>query len=101
MEAIIFGSFFVLSLAAYGFNHAAKKTEQQRQSVSNVNFIRFQRSFFLVYFMALLGDWLQGPYVYKLYRYVNPKYKLAKRINFSSMVFFLFLTAIVVTVKIK
>ncbi len=69
MEVIIFGSFFVLSLAAYGLNHAAKKTEQQRQSVSNVNFIRFQRSFFVVYFLALLGDWLQGPYVYKLYRY--------------------------------
>ena len=43
MEAIIFGSFFGLSAAAYGLNHIAKKTDQQRQSVSNVNFIRFQR----------------------------------------------------------
>lgn len=69
MEIVIFGSFFILSLAAYGLNHAAKKTETQQQSVSNVNFIRFQRSFFLVYFLALLGDWLQGPYVYRLYSY--------------------------------
>jgi hypothetical protein len=33
----------------------------------------FQRSFFLVYFLALLGDWLQGPYVYKLYAYYGFK----------------------------
>ena len=69
MEIIVFGSFFVLSLIALVFNHLAKKTEQQRQSVSNLNFIKFQRSFFLVFFLALLGDWLQGPYVYKLYNY--------------------------------
>ena len=69
MEIIIFGSFFVLSLIALAFNHLAKRTEQQRQSVSNLNFIKFQRSFFFVFFLALLGDWLQGPYVYKLYNY--------------------------------
>ena len=33
----------------------------------------FQRSFYLVYFSALLGDWLQGPYVYKLYAYYGFK----------------------------
>ena len=44
----------------------AKKTAQQQSSVSNANFIKFQRSFFLVYFLALLGDWLQGPYVYRV-----------------------------------
>ena len=43
MEIIIFGSFFVLSLIALAFNHLAKRTEQQRQSVSNLNFIKFQR----------------------------------------------------------
>lgn len=69
IEMIVFGSFFLLSAAAFVSNQLAKRTEQQRQSVSNVNFIRFQRSFFLVYFLALLGDWLQGPYVYRLYNY--------------------------------
>ena len=33
----------------------------------------FQKSFFLVYFLALLGDWLQGPYVYKLYAFYGFK----------------------------
>ena len=69
MEIVVFGSFFVLSFIAFVFNHLAKKTDQQRQSVSNLNFIKFQRSFFFVFFLALLGDWLQGPYVYKLYNY--------------------------------
>ncbi|UYV66610.1 MFSD5 [Cordylochernes scorpioides] len=31
------------------------------------HFLRFQRTYFLVYFLALFADWLQGPYVYKLY----------------------------------
>ena len=60
MEVVIFGSFFGLSATALSLNHMAKRTEQQRQSVSNANFIKFQRSFFMVYFLALLGDWLQG-----------------------------------------
>ena len=45
----------------------SKRTDQQKSSVSNANFIKFQRSFFLVYFLALLGDWLQGPYVYRVW----------------------------------
>ena len=65
----MFGSFLVLSLVAFGLHSAAKSTDQQKKSVSNANFIKFQRSFFLVYFLALFGDWLQGPYVYKLYSY--------------------------------
>ena len=36
-------------------------------------FSSFQKSFFLVYFLALLGDWLQGPYVYKLYAFYGFK----------------------------
>ena len=69
MEMIVFGSFLVLSLVAFACQQAAKATDQQKKSVSNANFIKFQRSFFLVYFLALFGDWLQGPYVYRLYNY--------------------------------
>ncbi len=69
MDSFIFGGFFGLSLVAVGLNHLARNTDHQRQSVSNSNFLSFQRTFFGVYFLALLGDWLQGPYVYKLYDY--------------------------------
>ena len=69
MEPLIFGSFVILAFVALIFHFMAKQTDDQKKSVSNANFVSFQRSFFLVYFMALLGDWLQGPYVYKLYSY--------------------------------
>ncbi|NXL68522.1 MFSD5 protein, partial [Chordeiles acutipennis] len=32
-------------------------------------FRRFQRRYYLVYLPALAADWLQGPYLYKLYRH--------------------------------
>ena len=73
MDAIIFGTFFALAAIAAVTNYLSKKTEGQKESVSNANFIEFQRSFFVVYFLALIGDWLQGPYVYKLYEYYGFK----------------------------
>ncbi len=73
MDAIIFILFLVLSVVSMAFHYLAKNTDQRRQSISNANFLTFQRSFFAVYFLALLGDWLQGPYVYKLYDYYGFK----------------------------
>ena len=69
MEALIFGSFILFALVALALHLLAKQTDQEKKSVSNANFVKFQRSFFVVYFMALFGDWLQGPYVYKLYSF--------------------------------
>ena len=69
MDALIFGTFFGLSAVAACTTYLSKNTEEQKQSVSNSNFISFQRGFFIVYFLALMGDWLQGPYVYKLYEF--------------------------------
>lgn len=73
MELIIYGTFLGLSLLAYAARQVANKSEQKKTSVSNINFRSFQKSFFLVYFLALLGDWLQGPYVYKLYAFYGFK----------------------------
>jgi len=73
MELIIYGTFLALSLVAYGARQVAKKGDEKKTSVSNINFKSFQKSFFLVYFLALLGDWLQGPYVYKLYAFYGFK----------------------------
>ena len=93
MELIIYGTFLLLSLIAYAARQVANKGEEKKVSVSNINFKRyflwnfwrgiknrlkqirssFQKSFFLVYFLALLGDWLQGPYVYKLYAFYGFK----------------------------
>ena len=89
MELIIYGTFLALSLLAYGARRVANKGDEKKISISNINFKRysdfviirlflhflysFQKSFFLVYFLALLGDWLQGPYVYKLYAFYGFK----------------------------
>ena len=34
---------------------------------TNPQFLEFQRSYFLVYYLVVLGDWLNAPYLYKLY----------------------------------
>ena len=81
MEVLIFGSFVVLALVALAFHFISRQSDDQKKSVSNVNFVSFQRSFFVVYFMALFGDWLQGPYVYKLYSYYGYPESQVKFVN--------------------
>ena len=49
----------------YKYTHGAGK----ESGSSNHDFVKFQRSYFIPYFMALFSDWLQGPYVYQLYSY--------------------------------
>jgi len=73
MELLIYGTFLVLSVVAYVARQVANQGDEKKVNVSNINFKSFQKSFYLVYFSALLGDWLQGPYVYKLYAYYGFK----------------------------
>jgi len=73
MEGIIYGAFIILAFIAYGTRRIASRGDEKKINVSNINFKSFQKSFFLVYFLALLGDWLQGPYVYQLYAYYGFK----------------------------
>ena len=44
-------------------------TSQQSSSTSHMSgsFKAFQRNYLLVYYLAMMSDWLQGPYVYALY----------------------------------
>lgn len=51
---------FVLYQKYGGFAH---------EKATNPQFIQFQRPYVLLYAVAVLGDWLQGPYLYKLYHY--------------------------------
>lgn len=59
--------FLILSVLCLLLYYWTRNVRKQQSSSKNENFIRFQRQYFLVYFLALFGDWLQGPYVYKLY----------------------------------
>ena len=42
-------------------------TRQVQQQSKDVNYRGFQRSYLVVYLLAIAGDWLQGPHVYALY----------------------------------
>ncbi|RNA12370.1 molybdate-anion transporter-like isoform X2 [Brachionus plicatilis] len=42
--------------------------------VNDQNFNKFQRLYLVVYLLAMMGDWLQGPHVYALYE----SYKMTK-----------------------
>jgi len=44
-----------------------KRRGSEEQVLKSAEFIAFQRNYLLVYLLAFLGDWLQGPYVYALY----------------------------------
>ena len=42
---------------------------KQDQSARNPTFLGFQRRYIPVYLITVLGDWLQGPYLYRLYHH--------------------------------
>ncbi|CAL4064084.1 unnamed protein product [Meganyctiphanes norvegica] len=91
MDAFVYGSFTILALVALSLQFLASKTKSQVSSANNPHFKKFQYSFFLVYFMALFSDWLQGPYVYKLYEhygYESSQIALLYVVGFASSVCF-------------
>ncbi|KAK7071748.1 Molybdate-anion transporter [Halocaridina rubra] len=91
MDAFVYGTFTVLALVALVLHFMAMKTKTQISSANNPHFKKFQYTFFLVYFMALFSDWLQGPYVYKLYEhygYASSQIALLYVVGFASSVIF-------------
>ena len=61
-----------ISFAVVGALCAALQFWQHRSSPvvsvgNNPIFLTFQRSFFGAYLLATFADWLQGPYLYRLY----------------------------------
>lgn len=59
---------FVVLLGGGAFIHLKCKTLQSEETtIANPNFNAFQATYFRVYFLALMAEWLQNPYLYKLY----------------------------------
>lgn len=67
MLFLIYASLAVISVASVAAY--LKLRIVQDQSANNPNFIIFQRSYIPIYLLFVLGDWLQGPYLYRLYHY--------------------------------
>ena len=43
------------------------KVAPSEKSIGNPAFVKFQHSYFAVYFIALFAEWLQSPYLYRIY----------------------------------
>ncbi|TRY79466.1 hypothetical protein TCAL_08927 [Tigriopus californicus] len=73
MESVVLGIFGSLSVLAFVVNlvQSAKGNAGPKEDVQSnearLKFKKLQYKFFGAYFLAVFGDWLQGPYVYQLY----------------------------------
>ena len=67
MLLIAYISFFVLSGLCCVVYFKCRTGQPIEPPVANPNFVVFQTKYFHVYFLALMAEWLQGPYLYKLY----------------------------------
>eukprot|EP00055_Hartaetosiga_balthica_P010147 m.42431 g.42431 ORF g.42431 m.42431 type:complete len:240 (+) comp7057_c0_seq4:83-802(+) len=61
----VFGALIVLT--ALGYVYTWRRGSQK--TTSNVDFKRFQYVYLGGYLLAFLADWLQGPYLYRLYEH--------------------------------
>ncbi|XP_052780126.1 molybdate-anion transporter-like [Mya arenaria] len=63
MNIFLNGFFLLCVICAILFVY----TRQKVTAVTDVGFQQFQRTYLVVYMLAMAGDWLQGPHVYALY----------------------------------
>nr|CAD7265414.1 unnamed protein product [Timema shepardi] len=81
----------VLSVLSLVLHVIASRAESNTAPGANAGFRKLQRQFFTVYFLATFSDWLQGPYVYKLYShygYTDKQIAVLYVIGFGSSVAF-------------
>lgn len=67
-------AFVLLLLLCGGLELTARRIAAQQPTqaaVANPAFLGFQRLFLKTYLLALWADWLQGPYLYKLYQHYS------------------------------
>jgi len=67
MKEFVVSTLGFLVLICFGTQWIASRTKSQKIVSLNPEFQKFQRIFFLPYLLSLFSDWLQGPYVYRLY----------------------------------
>ena len=59
----------LVALASLCFVIHKKLKVEEHNTATNPIFLTFQRKYLVIYLIAVLGDWLQGPYLYRLYHY--------------------------------
>ncbi|XP_030410355.1 molybdate-anion transporter [Gopherus evgoodei] len=64
-------AFAVLLAICMGLEFSACRAKLAGSTCTNPAFLQFQLDYYQVYFLALVADWLQGPYLYKLYQHYH------------------------------
>eukprot|EP00096_Caligus_rogercresseyi_P016634 TRINITY_DN938_c0_g1_i2.p1 TRINITY_DN938_c0_g1~~TRINITY_DN938_c0_g1_i2.p1 ORF type:complete len:447 (-),score=70.08 TRINITY_DN938_c0_g1_i2:511-1851(-) len=67
MEYFVWFSFGTLSLLTFLTRNPSKKASGSKEDFPK-EFTLLQWTYYVPYFLAIFGDWLQGPYVYQLYK---------------------------------
>jgi MFS family permease len=71
MYAFFWFIFIVIVAANIGLQYYLRQGSgsQSKQGSSNAEFKAFQQNYFIVYWVVMFSDWLQGPYTYALYEH--------------------------------
>ena len=67
MIVLAYTTFALLAFPCVALHFLTSRGKAKESSGNNPTFVKFQQQYFLAYFLALSADWLQGPYLYKLY----------------------------------
>ncbi|XP_002163438.1 molybdate-anion transporter [Hydra vulgaris] len=67
MLVIAYIAFVILLFIGIVIGKQAWQSRLHGVVIINATFIEFQWTYFFPYFLALIAEWLQGPYLYKLY----------------------------------
>ncbi|CAM9604808.1 molybdate-anion transporter [Lampetra fluviatilis] len=67
MLGATYAAFVLLCVASLALAWLASRARLGTDAVRNPTYRNFQLHFYAPYFLALAADWLQGPYLYKLY----------------------------------
>jgi MFS family permease len=66
---VLIDSFVAVSSLIVQCFRVGESSESRPAAVLSPEFLKFQRSYVIVYLIMMGADWLQGPYVYALYKY--------------------------------
>ncbi|XP_014784952.1 molybdate-anion transporter [Octopus bimaculoides] len=66
---VLYAVFLVLACLASLLQIMVYRLKKDVLLGNNPQFLKFQRGYFSAYLPAMFADWLQGPYLYKLYNY--------------------------------
>lgn len=91
MLVIAYICFVILLILGLFLGFKTWKGKEGQVVINNPAFIAFQSQYFRVYFLALLAEWLQGPYLFQLYHeygFVDPYIGIIYVCGFVSSIFF-------------